>query len=67
MIALKCTHCGRHLGEVEAIVGEIICSNSSCKAGNQFKILNSDETALITYKFAQPPKPPKGSDKEKTT
>lgn len=63
MIELKCKHCSRHLGEVEAIVGEIRCSNSSCKAGNQFKILKSDETSLLTYKFAKPETPPKEGKK----
>lgn len=59
MIDLNCSHCGRFLGRAKSIVGEIICSNSSCKAGNQFKILTADEASLITFKFAEPPRPPK--------
>ena len=63
MIDLTCKHCKRHLGEVESIVGEIRCSNSACKAGNQFKILTTDEAALISYKFAKPETPPKEAKK----
>lgn len=59
MIELKCKHCDRFLGEVETLVGEIRCSNTSCKAGNQFKIIKADETTLYDYKFATPPRPPK--------
>ena len=59
MIDLNCSHCGRFLGRAKSIVGELICSNSSCKAGNQFKILTADEAALISFKFADAPRPPK--------
>lgn len=59
MTELRCEHCQRFIGEVEAIVGEIMCPNPSCKAGNQFKILVADESKLLTHKFAKPPRPPK--------
>jgi len=59
MIDLKCKDCGRHIGEVEMVVGDIRCPNSSCKASTQFKILNADMSKMYSYKFAKPPKEPK--------
>lgn len=59
MIELRCKHCNRFMGEAECIVGEIICPNTSCKAGNQFKVLTSDEEALVRFKFASAPRPAK--------
>lgn len=60
---LECKHCGRHLGTVKMLIGEIRCPNSSCKAGNQFKIISSD-IGLMSFKFATPPTPPKSQRKE---
>lgn len=59
MIQLKCKTCGRHYGEVEMIVGELICPNTSCKAGNQYKILSNAPDDYISYKFMSSPKPSK--------
>lgn len=59
MIELKCKHCDRYIGKVESIVGEINCPNTSCKAGNQFKVLTGDSAKLFRYTFDSEPKPPK--------
>lgn len=59
MTALTCKHCNRHMGEAEAFVGELLCANSKCKGTTQFKIIKSDNSALFSYKFAKPEKPPK--------
>lgn len=56
MIELNCKICGRHLGEAEVIVADLLCSNGSCKASTQFKILNADQVKLIRYKFVKPEK-----------
>lgn len=61
---LECGNCKRFLGEAEVIVGEIICGNSSCKAGTQFKRLNDDQAAMLRFKFANAPKPPKEKKQE---
>lgn len=63
MIELKCRHCSRHLGEAEAIVGDIICPNSSCKGSTQFKIVNNDTVGMMKYKFASPEREPKSKEK----
>lgn len=57
MIELRCKHCGRFIGEVESIVGNIVCPNSSCKGSTNFKILT--EKSLYNYKFTKPEKQPK--------
>ena len=59
MIELRCRHCSRYIGQVETLVGEVICGNSSCKAGNQFKVINPDMNKMMSFKFASAPKPPK--------
>lgn len=59
MIKLTCSNCGRFLGEVEVIVGEVLCGNSACKGGTQFKIIPNDSTSLLRYKFAQPAREPR--------
>lgn len=57
---LKCKSCKRHLGwAYGSIVAELICSNSSCKATNHFKIIRADITEDIKFKFTKPEKPPK--------
>jgi hypothetical protein len=64
MIELKCKHCQRHLGEVESIVGDLICPNSSCKGSSQFKILSADQSKLIAFKFAKAEREPKKKEPE---
>lgn len=59
MIELKCSHCGRHLGEAETIVADLICPNSSCKGSTQFKIINNDTSSMMRYKFAKAAREPK--------
>lgn len=59
MITLECKSCKRYLGEVEMFVGEIICSNTSCKAGNQIKIISNSPDQYIAYTFKTAPKPSK--------
>lgn len=54
MTDLKCKHCERHLGEAEMIVGEIICPNSSCRGTTQFKMIKSDVTEMVRFKFTKP-------------
>lgn len=57
---LKCKDCGRHLGVANGtVVAELKCSNSSCKATTQFKIINGDIASDIRHKFAKPAQPPK--------
>lgn len=57
---LKCKSCERHLGwSYGTTVAEIKCSNSSCRATNQFKFIQADMTKDITHKFATPEQPPK--------
>lgn len=57
---LKCYNCKRYLGTAYGtIIAEIPCGNSSCKAGNQIKIINGDNVADITHKFLTPPREPK--------
>jgi phage FluMu protein Com len=56
MIELRCKQCNRFLADVESIVGEIICGNSSCAAGTQFKIVAADESQLLSFKFPNPPR-----------
>lgn len=60
MTELRCKSCTRFIGEFECIVGEVICPNTSCKAGNQVKMINNDLTHLVTFKFLKPARPPKG-------
>jgi len=49
---LKCKSCGRLLGtSYGTIIAELKCSNSSCRATNQFKVINSDQDKDIRYKF----------------
>lgn len=62
---LKCQYCDRYLGKAYGtIVAEIRCSNSSCKGGNQFKIINGDNVADIRFKFVDTPQPPKKKEVE---
>lgn len=57
---LKCKDCNRHLGTANGtVVAELKCSNSSCRATTQFKIINGDITKDIRYKFTTPAQPPK--------
>lgn len=62
MKELKCKHCGRHMGEAEVIVADLICPNSSCKGSTQFKILN--QASLYNYKFIKPEREPKKKEVE---
>jgi phage FluMu protein Com len=64
MRKLFCKHCERYLGEAESIIGELICSNSKCKATNQFKILNNNQDKLLHHKFLTPERQPKGEHNE---
>lgn len=64
MKELTCKDCGRYLGEAEVIVADLLCSNGSCKASTQFKILNADQIKLIKYKFAKPEREPKKKEVE---
>lgn len=64
MTKLECRHCGRYIGEAETIVAEIKCPNSSCRAGNQFKILSN--AVLVDFKFDHEPDPPKNKKKVDT-
>lgn len=57
MIEVKCKHCGRFIGEVEMIVGNLSCPNSSCKGSTNFKILS--DKPMYNYKFVKPEKQPK--------
>lgn len=61
---LNCKNCDRFLGEVEMLVGEILCGNSACKAGNQYKIITSDTDKMLRFKFTNDPKPAKSIQKE---
>lgn len=64
-VDLNCGHCNRYLGKAHGTtVAEIICSNSSCKAGNQFKIINGDISKDIRHKFLEPAKQPKKKEVE---
>lgn len=62
MIDLNCSKCKRYIGKAESIVADLLCPNSSCKASTQFKIVTSDVSKLITYKFAEPERPPKSKE-----
>ena len=64
MIDLKCnnTQCGRHLGEAESIIADILCAG--CKGSTQFKILSNDQSKLINYKFVKPERSPKKKEVE---
>jgi hypothetical protein len=64
MIKLECSNCGRHFGEAVSIVADLICPNSNCKASTQFKVLTTDQAALVKFKFPNPPREPKKKDKE---
>jgi len=59
---LNCKHCGRYLGEFHTVIGEILCSNSSCKATNQFKIIKMNEFDTMNFKFSEPERQPKGKE-----
>lgn len=63
---VNCKHCKRYLfKQVGTVVIEgIICPNSKCKARMNFKIIESDETKGILYKFAQPETLPKSQKSE---
>lgn len=64
-IDLTCDHCGRYIGKAQGtVIAEIICPNSSCKGGTQFKIINSDINADIRHKFTTPAKLPKKKEVE---
>jgi len=60
---LNCKYCSRHLGEAEVIIAELICSNSSCKATNQYTHLTNDLSKMYTHKFTKPEKQPKENKK----
>lgn len=64
MVKITCKNCDRFLGEIEMLVGEILCGNSACKAGNQYKILTSDTDKMLRFKFINPPKPAKKEIKD---
>lgn len=64
MVELKCKYCGRHLGKAYGtVVAELKCPNSDCRATTHFKIVHSDTTADITYKFITKEIQPKGEIK----
>lgn len=57
---ITCEHCGRYIGTAYgSVVAELKCGNSSCRATNQVKIVQGDPMKDITFKFANPPQPPK--------
>lgn len=61
---LNCAHCGRYLGKAYGtIVADIRCPNSSCKAGNQIKIINGNNDDY-RFKFSEPAQPPKKKEVE---
>ncbi len=62
MIELRCKHCDRYLGEAEMLVGEIICSNTSCKGGNQYKIITNE--SLVAYTFTTEERKPKNKKEQ---
>lgn len=64
MIKIECSNCKRYFGEVEVIVGELLCGNSSCRAGTQYKHIEADMNQLLRYKFAAPAREPKKKIKE---
>lgn len=59
MKTISCKHCNYYIGEVEAIVGEILCPNSSCKGTTQFKIVTNDIVKLVKFKFVNKEKEPR--------
>jgi hypothetical protein len=64
-IDINCKVCGRDLGKAYGtVIAEIICRNTSCKAGNQIKIINADSEADIKHKFMTPARPPKKKEVE---
>ena len=65
MMRLTCKHCNYFLGDVEVMVGELLCPNSSCKGTTQFKMLNNDMSELIKYKFTKAEQPPKKKELKK--
>ena len=57
---IKCEHCNRYIGKAYgSIIASIRCPNSSCKADNHIKIINSDQVADIKHKWLEAPQPPK--------
>lgn len=64
-VDINCKHCKRYLGKAYGtVVAEILCSNTSCKAGNQIKIINADSEADIKHKFVTPAQEPKKKEVE---
>jgi phage FluMu protein Com len=64
-LELRCKHCDRYIGKAfGTVVAELACPNSSCKAGNQFKIVNGDIASDIRHKFLTLPKAPKKKEVE---
>lgn len=56
---LTCKHCDRYLGEVEVIVGELLCGNTACKGGSQYSIITNNLDKIVRHKFLSPERPPK--------
>lgn len=57
---LKCQYCERYLGKAHGtIIATLKCSNTSCKAENQFKIVEADISKSLTFKFTEEPAKPK--------
>lgn len=64
---LNCKHCDRYLGKaIGSVVAEIKCSNTSCKATSQFKIVVNDLAHDIKAKFLTPEQPPKTAKPKET-
>lgn len=62
---LKCRACERHLGKAYgSIVAELKCSNSSCRATTQFKIVRGDVSKDISYRFTTKEVEPKKKEPE---
>lgn len=56
---IECRHCKRFIGYADStVVGEFLCSNSSCKATTQVKYIANFETDL-RFKFKSAEQPPK--------
>lgn len=61
---LTCKYCGRYICEIEgtAILENLVCPNSKCKAHLNVKIVGSDSTPeQINYRFKCAEIPPKSA------
>ena len=65
---IHCRFCDRYLftqaGSV--VIEDMVCSNSSCKAHLNFKLVVSDQTQDLRHKFVNKEKQPKKKAKKET-